>query len=224
MSAHLERRTEVPNDEFFFFSEKQYIEKLKQYECRCAEFDACVGEPHEIQEACTLLRIKLGWLFANIGCMDSIRYDFIQHYLAYHRSKNYELDCEPERSIPKADIHKAYAIRHTHLCERKAFHRQQAKLLQQVLVHRAGHRPHAHNYFHSAGQVYYNVVDGCVASVYEADRADRQEFAVYGPQARGFSAKVYVGDVRMTANGLSIYNGENMPWSKVEHTGMVLDS
>jgi len=220
----MERRTEVPNDELFFFSEQDYIKNLKNYESKCAEFDACVGNPEEIQTACDVLRATLRLMFGTMRYTDSIQYDFIQHYLAYHRSKLYELDYEPELTIPKADKNKPYAIRYHHICQRKVFHREQAGFLQLVLVHRAGHRPHRYDSLDTYGQQYYNAVDGCVASVYEADRADREAFAVHGPRASGFSAKLYVGDVRMTANGLSIFNGEHMPWTKVDHTGMDLDS
>jgi len=232
----MQRRTEVPNDELFFFSEQDYIAKLKTYESNCAEFDACVGNPKQIQAACDVLRVRLRLMFGNMRYTDSIRYDFIQHYLAYHRSKLYELDCEPEQTIPnpdeneqeqtipEADENEPYAIRYHHICRRKVFHREQARLLQLVLVHRAGHRPHRYSSLDTYGQQYYNAVDGCVASVYEADRADREAFAVHGPRASGFSAKLYVGDVRMTADGLSIFNGEHMPWTKVDHTGMHLDS
>ena len=100
MSTHMERRNEVPFDQYFFFSEKTYIKLLKTYERECEAFDANGGAfdanggadgtsfgAHEL----TLRRLKS--TFKHMGPSDSIRHEFIQHYLAYHRSKIYALDC-----------------------------------------------------------------------------------------------------------------------------------
>jgi len=213
MSVHLERRTQVPRDISFFFDEQKYISNLKKYEIQRALFDATGREEVTANDAFVATQVALCKVFAEATSTDSMRYDFIQHYIAHHRSKIHELDAamspfDPTTENPVQGILLAQLYRK--LRSRKAFHQQQATFLQRVLVHRAGHAAHPSTPLHSWGQQYYDAVAGNVASVYQADKADRGDVRQHGARAHGITAPVYVGDVRQYEDGtLRRYDGKD---------------
>lgn len=236
MSGHLERRTEVPRDRDFFFEEQRYITQLKKYERERAEFDQSGAEFAGPTDAFVATRNGLIWMFKYATSQDSMRYDFILHYIAYHRAKIHELDAAMapldaamalfhthneatghNNTLPATLANNPAYMQHFNLMEKmrskKLFYQQQATFLQEVLVHRAGHSRHIHRNWHSDGQRFYDAVEGHVASVYEADRADRRSVAEHGNHARGIFPQIYVGDVRMYPNrmgGIGEYLGENV--------------
>jgi len=211
MISHLTRRTEVPLDINFAFQEHEYISNLEKYEIQRANFDANGQKTVTDENNCQETHVELCKMLASAIYTDSMRYDFIQHYIAYHRSKIHELDAAmsplnppPANSvqgIQQAQLYKK-------LRSRKTFYQQQATYLQRALVHRAGHAAHTLTNSHSYGQQFYNAAEGHVASVYEADRSDRADVKFHGARAIGITAPVYVGDVRQYEDGtLRRYNG-----------------
>jgi len=183
--SEMNRRTQVPICMRFHFSEENYALDLATYERERVEFDDRTPHVENPVEPHVNTRRSLVRMFTHASCMDSLRYDFIQHYIAYHRSKIRELN-----EVTPFRLGEPYIIS-TMLCEQLRFYHQQAALLQEVLVQRAGHCPHAHKPFHSVGQRFYNDVNGNVASVYEADRADRQDIAIHGQYAHGHRGKIW---------------------------------
>jgi hypothetical protein len=201
MSRHLERRTEVPRARDFFFAEQKYITQLQKYERERAQYDqsgAVVdGQSHAYQTT----QDGLTEMCQSLTCSDSMRYDFIQHYIAYHRAKIHELDAAMAPVHPPATWANAPAyMQHLDQVEKmhaqKIFHQQQAVFLQKVLVHRAGRLEHIHRGWHSDGQRFYDAVPGGIAAVYEADRADRHSIAMHGTMAPGIMPEMYIGDYR----------------------------
>jgi len=213
MFSHLTRRTPVPLDINFAFSEQAYIDNLEKYEIQRANFDANGQKDVTDENNWQQTHLALCYMLRSAIPTNSMRYDFIQHYIAYHRYKIHELDTAMSPLNPPA-ANSVQGIQQAQLNEklrsRKKFYQHQARFLQRALVHRAGHAAHTLTLSDSYGQQFYNAVDGHVASVYEADRSDRADVAYFGAAAIGITAPVYVGDVRQYEDGtLRRYNGHD---------------
>jgi len=190
--SHFERLTAVPDDVRFGahrrFNEEEYTTELGI--CETTLTTRYIGGIIIIQAALQRVasaRASLERMFERLRTYDGIRYDFILHYIAYHRSKI----AETTQLI--ADV-KAHLLacgwtdpypRMRLLEESLSFYRQQSSQFQQILVRRQGRMRHQHRRYHSAGQQFYNAVPGDVAAVYQADAADRLDIQQNGQYARG---------------------------------------
>jgi len=138
MFSHLTRRTQVPLDTNFAFQEHEYISNLELYEIQRADFDARGQEKVTDDNNFQGTQVKLCKMLASAIYTDSMRYDFIQHYIAYHRSKIHELDAAMSPFNPPA-ANSVKGIQQGKLYEklrsRKTFYQKQATYLQRALVY-----------------------------------------------------------------------------------------
>ena len=190
--SHFDRLTPVPHDARFQsnrrFSEDDYTAELRT--CERIITTPNIAGMFPVADALEQLapaRRSLVRMFTRQHSFDGMRYDFIQHYIAYHRSKIAEItrhitvleaylhSCGCRPPYPRTVLSRASL----------SLYQQQSYLLQQVLARRAGHRPHGYQGFHSVGQRFYDAVPGNVASVYRADAADRLDIQENGHYARG---------------------------------------
>jgi hypothetical protein len=190
--SYFERLTPVPDDVRFGahrrFNEEQYTMELGICESNLTTRN--IGETSTIEVALSHVayaRASLERMFERLRTFDGIRYDFILHYIAYHRSKIAEI------TQLIADI-KAHLLacawtapypRMRLLEESLSFYRQQSSQFQQILVRRQGRMPHFHQRHHSVGQRFYNAAPEAVAAVYRADAADRLDIQQNGQYRRG---------------------------------------
>jgi len=190
--SHFDRLTPVPHDARFRprrrFSEDDYNAELGICEMYMTTPNNAGMFPVEHALAgLARARRSLVHMFTNQRSFDGMRYDFMQHYIAYHRTKIAEITghiADLEAHLHSCGCTSPY--RRTELLrESLSFYQQQSYLLQEVLARRAGHRPHTQQRYHSVGQQFYNAVPGNVASVYRADAADRLDIRDNGYNAHG---------------------------------------
>jgi len=168
--AHFTRRTPRPtsgdNDDGLWY-EQSYTTLLEMYERQCREFDSVGGfgqQPFDATRGDLLVLLERA---ANE--MHTLRYDFIQHYMAYHHAKMTELDTA---IMPVSGRAPAFGMMAC-LCERKLFYQEQCSLLKRMLVQRAGHSARPERSWHAPGETFYDAVAGSVASTYQADSVHR---------------------------------------------------
>jgi len=189
--SHFHRRTPVPLDareRHRAFNEETYSSQLTI--CEMYLTTPNIAGMFPVSKAIEQLEYAdrdLSRMFTRQRSSDFIRYDFIQHYIAYHRAKIHEITVDIAQlkvllqSYTGMTAHPKMRLLNRALL----FYQEQVCLFHRVLEHRAGHLPHPRRRFHSVGQRFYDLAPGNVASVYEADRADRADIAQHGYNSHG---------------------------------------
>jgi len=170
ISPHFTRRIPRPisgdNDEGLWY-EQTYTALLETYESQRREFDSAGGFGQQQFDATRAELLHLLELAVNE--MHTLRYDFIQHYIAYHHAKMTQLDTAMAPVTGRAPGFGMMA----RLCESKLFYQEQCSILKRMLVQRAGHSARPERSWHAPGETFYDAVAGSVASTYQADSVHR---------------------------------------------------